>query len=189
MLGLWDPHTGTARVLGRMANGDYGLIAATAPPGGHAGLVATFPASCGIAPGFRCIRITDTATGSGVTVRSRRGTGSAPAARSRPTAAGSPPLSSPAPAAAAQGTSAQLSVVNTRTGRLRLVPGARYLTGAATLWAGAIPGREEILAAGPANASLVDALTLAERAVYFLPGDHRALDISGDVSYPAVVLG
>jgi hypothetical protein len=34
-------------VLGRMANGDYGPIAATTLPGGQAGLAATFPASCG----------------------------------------------------------------------------------------------------------------------------------------------
>ncbi|MGH3199032.1 MAG: hypothetical protein ACRDNT_24620 [Streptosporangiaceae bacterium] len=119
VLGLWDLHTGTVRVLGRMANGDHGLIAATTLPGGQAGLVATFPASCGMMPGFRCIRI----------------------------------------------------------------------TGAATLWADAIPGREEILAGGPANAYLVNTVTLAERAVYFLPGDHRSLDISLDVNHSAVVLG
>lgn len=80
--------------------------------------------------------------------------------------------------AATQARRARLAIVDARTGRLRLVAGARYLIGAATLWAGAIPGREEILAGGPANAYLVNAVTLAERAVYFLPGDHRSLDIS-----------
>ena len=189
MLGLWDPHTGTVRVLGRMANGNYGLIGATTLPGGHAGLVATLPASCGMVPGFRCVRITDTATLSSVTVRSPSrygfGIGGAFSADGRwlavfvITGVGSRHASP----------SARLAIVNTRTGRLRLVPGARYLIGAATLWAGAIPGREEILAGGPANAYLVNAVTLAERAVYFLPGDRRSLDINRDVNYSAAVLG
>ena len=81
------------------------------------------------------------------------------------------------------------AIVDTRTGRLRLVPGARYLIGAATLWADAIPGADQILAGGPANAYLVNAVTMAERPVYFLPGDHRSLDISRDVNYSGAVLG
>jgi hypothetical protein len=56
------------------------------------------------------------------------------------------------------------------------------------LRADAIPGRDEILAGGPANAYLLNAVTLTDRAVYFLPGDHRSLDISRDASYSAVVL-
>jgi hypothetical protein len=188
LLGLWDLHTGRVRVLGRMANGDYGLIAATTLPGGHAGLVATFPAACGTVPGFRCIRITDTATGSAVTVRSPSrygfGIGGAFSADGRWLAAfiitgAGDRHASPL---------AQLAIVNTRTGRLRLVPGALYRIGAATLWADAIPGRDQILAGGPANAYLVNAVTLAERAIYFLPGDHRALDIDRDVNYSAVIL-
>jgi hypothetical protein len=140
-------------------------------------------------PGFRCIRITDTATGSGVTVRSQSrygfAIGGAFSADGRwlaafaITGAGSRHVSP----------QAQLAIVNTRTGRLRVVPGARYQIGAATLWADAIPGGDQILAGGPANAYLVNAGTLAERAVYFLPGDHRTLDISRDVNYSAVVLG
>lgn len=189
LLGLWDPRTGTVRVLGPMANGDDGLIASATPPGGHAGQVATFPASCGIVPGFRCIKITDTATGSGVTVRSPSrygfGIGGAFSADGRWLAA----FVITGIGSRHAGPSAQLAIVNTRTGRLRLVPGARYLIGAATLWAGAIPGQEEILAGGPANAYLVNAVTMAERAVYFLPGDQRTLDISRDVNYSAVVLG
>lgn len=189
MLGLWDLHTGTVRVLGRMANGNDGLIGATTLPGGHVGLAATFPASCGMVPGFRCVRITNTATLSSVTVRSPSrhgfGIGGAFSADGRwlvafvITGVGSRHA----------GPSARLAIVNTRTGRLRLVPRARYLIGAATLWAGAIRGREEILAGGPANAYLVNAVTLAERAVYFLPGDRRSLDINRDVNYSAAVLG
>jgi hypothetical protein len=188
-LGLWDLHTGRVQVLGRIANGDYGLIAATTLPGGHAGLVATFPASCGTVPGFGCIKITDTATGSGVTVRSPSrygfGIGGAFSADGRwlaafvITGAGSRHASP----------SAQLMIVNTRTGRLRMVPGARYLTGAATLWADTVPGRDEILAGGPTNAYLVNTVTTAKRPVYFLPGDHQSLDISRDVNYSAVVFG
>jgi hypothetical protein len=189
MLGLWDPHTGTVRALGRMANGNYGLIGATTLPGGHAGLVATLPASCGTAPGFRCVRITNTATLSSVTVRSRSrygfGNGGAFSADGRWLAA----FVITGVGSRHAGPSARLAIVNTRTGRLRLVPGARYLIGAATLWAGGIPGREEILAGGPANAYLVNAVTLAKRAVYFLPGDRRSLDISRDVNYSAAVLG
>jgi hypothetical protein len=188
MLGLWDLHTGTVRVLGRMANGNYGLIAATTLPGGHAGLVATFPAPCGRVPGFRCIRITDTATLSSVTVRSPSrygfGTGGAFSADGRWLAA----FVITGVGSRHAAPSARLAIVNTRTGRLRLVPGARYLIGAATLWAGAIPGREEILAGGPANAYLVNAMTLAERAVYFLPRDRRSLDINRDVNYSSAVL-
>ena len=72
---------------------------------------------------------------------------------------------------------------------MRAVPGARYQIGAATLWAGAIPGGDQILAGGPANAYLANAATMAEQAVFFLPGDDRALDISRDVNYSAVILG
>ena len=68
------------------------------------------------------------------------------------------------------------------------MPGTRYQIGVATMWADAIPGSDEILAGGPANAYLVNTVTLAERAVYFLPGDHRTLDISRDINYSAVVL-
>ena len=32
-------------------------------------------------------------------------------------------------------------------------------------------------------------MTLAERAVYFLPRDRRSLDINRDVNYSAAVLG
>ena len=189
MLGLWDPHSGTVRVLGRMADGDYGLIGATTLPGGHAGLVATFPASCGTVPGFRCVKITDTATLSSVTVRSTSrygfGIGGAFSADGRWLGV----FISTSVGGRHAGPSARLAIVNTRTGRLRLVPGARYLIGAATLWAGAIPGREEILAGGPANAYLVNAVTLADRAIYFLPGDRRTLDINRDLNYSAAVLG
>ena len=188
LLGLWDPHTGRVRVLGQMTNGDYGLIATTTLPGGQAGLVATFPASCGTAPGFRCITITGTATGSEVTVRSPSrygfGIGGAFSADGRWLAA-----FTITGAGGRGGASAQLVIVNTRTGGLRTVPGARYQIGAATLWAGAIPGGDQILAGGPANAYLVNAATMAERAVFFLPGDHRTLDLSRDVNYSAVVLG
>jgi len=102
MLGLRDLHTGTVRVPGRMANGNDGLISAATLPGGHAGLVATFPASCRMVPGFRCVKITDTATLSSVTVRSPprhgSGIGGAFSADGRWLAA----LSSPASAAATQ---------------------------------------------------------------------------------------
>ena len=189
MLGLWDPSTGTVRMLGRIANGDDGLIAVTTSPDGHAGLVAAFPASCGTVPGFRCIKITRTATGSAVTVRSPSrygfGTGGAFSADGRWLAA----FVITSLGSRHAGPSARLAIVNTRTGGLRLVPGARYLIGAATLWADAIPGREEILAGGPANAYLVNTVTMPRQAVYFLPGDHRSLDISRDVNYSAVVLG
>lgn len=188
VLGLWDPDTGTVRVLGRIANGDYGLIAATTLPSGHSGLVATFPASCGTVPGFRCITITDPATGSGVTVRSPSrygfGIGGAFSADGRWLAA----FVITGAGSRQAGPSARLVIVDTRTGRLRLVPGARYLIGEATLWADAVPGRDEILAGGPADAYLVNTVTTAERPVYFLPGDRRSLDINRDVNYSAVVL-
>jgi hypothetical protein len=186
-LGLWDPGTGRVRVLGQLANADYGLIAATTLPGGQAGLVATLPASCGLAPGFSCIKITDTATGSGVTVRSPSrygfGIGGAFSADGRWLAA-----FAITGTGGRAGPSAQLVIVDTRTGGLRPVPGARYQIGAATLWAGAIPGGDQILAGGPANAYLVNAVTTAERAVFFLPGDQRSLDISRDLNYSAVIL-
>jgi hypothetical protein len=188
-LGVWDLRTGKVRVLGRMANGDDGLIGAVTPPGSRSSLVAWLPAVCGVVPGYRCVRITDTATGSSVTVPSPTrygfGIGGGFTADGRwlavfvITGVGS----------LHAGPSARLAIVSTRTGRLRLVPGARYLIGAATLWADAIPGREQILAGGPANAYLVNAVTLAERAIYFLPGDRRSLDISQDVNYSAAILG
>ena len=188
VLGLWDPRTGTVRVLGQITNGDYGLIAATTLPGGHSGLVATLPASCGVVPGFRCIKITDTATGSGVIVPSPSrygfGIGGAFTADGRWLAA----FVITGVGGRHAGPSARLAIVNTRTGKLRLVPGARYLIGAATLWADTIPGRDEILAGGPSNAYLANTVTMTTRPVYFLPGDHRSLDISRDVNYSAVVL-
>ena len=102
MLGWWDLHTRTVRVLGRLANGNDGLIGATTLPGGHACLVATFPASCGMAPGFRCVKITDTATLSSVTVRSPSRYGFGNGGAFSADAGGWPRLSSPAPAVATQ---------------------------------------------------------------------------------------
>lgn len=134
-----------------MANGDNGLIAATTPPGGQAGLVAMFPASCGVVPGFRCIRITGTATGTGVTVRSPTrygfGAGGAFSADGRWLAA----FAVTNPGNGHAGPAAQLVIV--------------------------------------ASAYLVNTVTLAKRAVYFLPGDHRTLDINRDLNYSSVVLG
>jgi hypothetical protein len=190
VLGLWNPRARTVRVLGRIASRDYGLMAATTLPGRHAGLVATFPDSCGMAPGSRCITITDTATGSGVTVRSPSrygfGIGGTFSADGRWLAAFA--MTGTGAGGRHARPSARLVIVNTRTGRVRLVPGARYLIGAAALWAQAIPGRDEILAGGPTNAYLVNAVTMAKRAIHFLPGDDRMLDIRRDVNYSAVVL-
>jgi hypothetical protein len=187
-LGVWDLRTGKVRVLGRMANGDDGLIGAVTPPGSRSSLVAWLPASCGVVPGFHCVRITDTATGSGVTVPSPTRYGFAIGGGFTADGRWLAVFVITGVGSRHAGPSAQLAIVSTRTGRLRLVPGARYQIGAATLWAGAVPGGEQILAGGPANAYLVSAVNLAERAIYFLPGDRRSLDISRDVNYSAAIL-
>jgi hypothetical protein len=69
-LGLWQPGSSRVRVLGRVASGDYGVHGTATGPGSRSGLVAWIPASCGVIPPWRCIRITNTATMAGRTVRS-----------------------------------------------------------------------------------------------------------------------
>ncbi len=177
-LGLWRPGTHQVWVLGRAASANYGVIGTVTLPGSAAGLVAWIPASCGL---FRwaCIKITNTADMSSLTVRSPTRHGFALGGAFTPNGRALAAFTVTGTGGRHSGPSADLTVINTRTGAVRVVARARYQIGAATLWAAPVPGKDQFLAGGPFKAYAVDPATLATR---LLPGD-----LSHDLNYSTVV--
>jgi hypothetical protein len=166
-LGIWNPRTGKVAVLGEVASANFGLIGAVTLPGVSRGLLAWIPASCGQRAGWRCIEITNTATLSSVIVRSPSGSGfalgGAFSADGRWLAAFVSTGRGSRDAAAIT----RPAIVNTRTGAVSLVPGARFTTGQNILWARALPGGNEFLAGGTGSTYLVNAVPLSARPLRF----------------------
>jgi len=154
-LGLWRPGTHQVWVLGRAASANYAVIGAVTLPGSAAGLVAWIPASCGL---FRwtCIKITNIADMSSLTVRSPTRHGFALGGAFTPNGRALAAFPVTGTGGRHSGPAAGLTVINTRTGAVRVVARARYPIGAATLWAAPVPGKDQFLAGGPSKAYAVD---------------------------------
>lgn len=172
--GLWDPLTGRVRVLGVGIT----IFGVYSPPGASYSLIAWEPATRGT-PLDWSFRITDTSTWATVAVRSHL---------HRVTAADGVPAFSPSGTQMAvfvqttrwgsRDWMSGLAIVNTRTGAVRLVPGAALppIEGAhwlgGTYWALWLPGGRGILAGAvaecaPGSAVAVDTRTLRARPFSF----------------------
>ena len=164
-VGLWNPATGQVRSLG-IGIGVFGVY--TAPVARYS-LVAWAPPSRAVAQDDS-LRITNTSTGATVLVRSPLHHGFV--------AAGAPAFSPGGTQMAVfvrmarLGSSdemSELAIVDTRTGAVRLVPGADLDTTEDAFWAMWLPGSQRILAGAVGFAYAVDGRTLAATPFSFFP--------------------
>jgi hypothetical protein len=179
--GVWNPRSGRVWVLGT----DFQVIDAVRPPGARGSLIAWVPATC--TPGQDClVRITSTRTLSIRTVRSPLHHGFAVGGAFSPdgtTLAVFVNLNGgPSPSAA------QLALIDTRTGTLRLVPGARTGMGAPVAWARWLPDGRHLVAGGIEESYLVDAPTMKARPMFFITGPNHYIEASQDLNYSAVIV-
>jgi WD40 repeat protein len=162
--GLWYPATGRVRILGTR----IWIFGAYTPPSGRYSLLAWAPASREVARDDS-LRITNTSTGTTVSVRSPLHHGFV--------ASGAPAFSPGGTQMAvfvrtarlgSQYGMSQLAIVDTSTGALRLVPGTALDTTEDAFWSIWLPGSQRILAGAVGSAYVADARTLAvRRFTYF----------------------
>ncbi len=155
--GLWNPAAGQVRILGA----GIWIFGVYTPPGGHYSLLAWAPRSREFARDDS-LRITNTATGATLTIRSPLHHGFA--------ASGAPAFSPGGRQLAVfvrterlgsgNGRSL-LAIIDTSTGALRIVPGTALDATEDAFWAIWLPGGQRILAGAVASAYVVDARTLA----------------------------
>lgn len=161
--GLWYPATGRVRLLGTR----IWIFGAYTPPSGRYSLLAWAPASREVARDDS-LRITNTSTGTTVSVRSPLHHGFV--------ASGAPAFSPGGTQMAvfvrtarlgSQYGMSQLAIVDTSTGAVRLVPGTALDTTEDAFWAIWLPGSQRILAGAVGSAYVADARTLAVRRFTF----------------------
>jgi hypothetical protein len=179
--GVWNPRSGRVRGLGT----DFQVIDAVRPPGARGSLLAWVPATC--TPGQDClIRITSTRTLSTRTVRSPLHHGFASGGAFSPDGARLAVFvnltGGPSPS------SAQLALADTRTGALRLVPGARVAMGEPAAWARWLPDGRHLVAGGLEESYLVDASAMTARPMFFIHGPDHYIEASQDLNYSAVIV-
>ena len=179
--GVWNPRSGRVRVLGT----GFQVIGAVRPPGARGSLLAWVPATC--TPGQDCrIRITSTRTLSTKTARSPLHHGFAAGGAFSPDGTRLAVFvnlnGGPSPG------SAQLAVVDTRTGALRLVPGARIQMGEPAAWARWLPDGRHLVAGGLEESYLVDASAMTGRPMFFIHGPDHYIEASQDLNYSAVIV-
>ena len=184
-LAIWNPATGRVRVVDR--GGAIALDSYT-PPGATYSLLAWQPANCLL--GNCPIEITNTASLTTLTVRSpfRHGFITSGASFS----AGGTELAVFARTASLSSVGANISVlalVNTGTGAIRMVPGARLDTPEDAAWILWLPGGDRLLAGALSYSYAVDAATYAARPFFFFPrsADHDIMN-TPDINFSVVLL-
>jgi hypothetical protein len=176
-LAVWDPQARRLTVIGR---GYPQMASAYTPAGGRSGLVAWIGRDCEI--GQNCpIRITNLSTRSTRIVHSPRPGGFALGGAFSPNGR-------QLAAFVNVGASAELALVDTRTGQLRLVGSVRFGLGDDIAWAHWLPDGERLLAGGLDAAYVVTAATAASRPLYFFRGRDHYIEDSQDLNYSAVII-
>jgi hypothetical protein len=148
LVAVWHPRTGKVSVLGRGVGASPGpgaLISAYTPPGADGGLLAWMPAACRYPTGCP-VRITSTATLASHTLHSPRPGGFALGGAFSPDGRQLAVFVNLGPGTG--GGLVQLALVNTRTGSLHLVPGARLRIGEDVAWVRWLPGGRQLIAGG-----------------------------------------
>jgi len=184
-LAAWNPDSGRLTLISSGASASGGLLGTVTPPGANYSLVAWWRGSC--YPSSCTIEITNTATRSTRTVRSPLSHGFAYGVAFSPDGGELAAFANtfgisttPAPA--------ELAIISTRTGAVRLVPRVSLLMGEDIAWARWLPGGMTLLAGGVAFCGVVDSATLSVRPYYFVHGGDHYIQNSQDVNYSAVVI-
>jgi hypothetical protein len=182
--GVWYPRTGLLRIIGR----DGGVMAAYTPRRARYSLLAWSSGPC---KNWNCpIKITNTATLATVTVRSPLGHGfTDPGAAFSPGGRQLAVFVRRASINSSWPNHSELALINTRTGRLRLVRAAKLETQEDAGWVLWLPGGKRLLAGALLSSYAVDAKTLAARPFFFIHGtsDHDIMD-TPDINFSAVLL-
>jgi hypothetical protein len=200
-LAVWNPQTGQVKTIIK----GYWALDALGPAHEHGGLLAWLPISCGLGQNCR-MRITSLQALSTRGVPSPLGRGFADAAAFSPdgrwlavfvnqqptrTVNGLPgPAGTPQPAMIPD--TAQLALIDTRTGAMRRIPGTTTMTvGPLLAWARWLPDGRHLLVGGNDASYLVDASAMTAKPVYFLPSrdhGHHRVQQTGDLNVSAVII-
>ena len=183
-LAVWNPDSGRLTLIGTGLSAS-GLLGTVTPPGANYSLVAWWQGSC--YPGSCTIEITNTATRSTSTLRSPLGHGFAYGVAFSPDG-GELAAFANASDLSTTPASAELAIISTRTGAVRLVPRVSLLVGEDIAWARWLPGGKMLLAGGSTFSGVVNSATLSVRPYYFVHGRDHYIEDSQDVNYSAVVI-
>jgi hypothetical protein len=165
-LAVWNPRTGRVTVIGRaIGNNVPNVVGAYTPPGAGYSLLAWIPASC---QGLLCpITITNTATLASRTLHSPLGYGFVPGGAFSPDGRYLAVFANARPRPG--GRSAELAIVSTENGTVRVVPAVRQTVGAETEWVRWLPGGARLVVLANRD-YLVTASSLAARPFRFAGG-------------------
>jgi hypothetical protein len=185
-LAVWDPVRRGVRIMGRGPGAE--VMADYTPPGARYSLLAWQPAGC---PSGDCpVEITNTATLATVTVRSplHHGFTTFRAAFS-PDGTRLAVFARTASLDPLRDNGSELGLADTRTGAVRLVPGATLDTPEDAGWMLWLPGGTRLLAGALNYSYAVDAATYAARPFFFFPAnpDHDIMD-TPDVNFSVTLV-
>jgi hypothetical protein len=153
-LGDWNPQTGRVTVLGQVVSANFGIIGAVTPAGASSGLAAWVPPAC---RGWCVIRVANTSTGAGLTLRSPLRYGFALGGAFSPDGRELAVFVNRTPGGGGQ--TVQLAIASTITGALRLVPQVRVVVGPPEDWARWLPGGRQLIVGDGDSSYLVTAAT------------------------------
>ena len=185
-IGVWNLRTGTVTVLGQtVASAYFGAIGAVTPPGAGYSLIAWMPSRCKLLSNCP-IQVTNTATGSSITLTSPMPNGFALGGAFSPDGrelavivnTGRGPW----------GAAAELAIASSQTGSLHLITRARFTIGEDVAWVQWLPGGKQLIAGAGTGSYIVDAATLSARPLFFLHSHDHNIQDSQDVNYSAVVI-
>jgi hypothetical protein len=175
VMAMWNPATRALKVIGKGMD----VMAAYTPPSGRYSLLAWLPTMC--SSGQNCpLRITDTATLSMQTVRSPSPYGFASGVAFSPDGK---QLAVFVDRSAEGSGTAQLAMVNPRTGALRLAGAVRLSVASGSAWVLWLPDGKHLLI-GAVSSYAVNAATLSARPLSFT--HHR--NHSEDINFTAVLV-
>ncbi len=182
-IAVWSPGTRTVKFVGRILE-YYGIIGAYTPPGGRSGLLAWIPAGCR-SPTTCPIELTNTSTLASKTLLSPFRFGFAAGGAFSPDGRELAVFVHRGPGGG--GGSAELAVVDTSSGVVRLVTGARLRLGEDVAWARWLPGGKELIAGDVGNEYIVSITTLSSKRFSFEAGSGPATGGSQQVDFSVTV--
>jgi hypothetical protein len=183
-IAIWYPRTGMLRIIG----GDGDVMAAYTPRGAQFSLVAWSSGPC---RNENCLlKITNTSTLATLAVRSPLGHGfTDPGVAFSPDGKQLAAFVRRASINSSWPNHSELALIDTRTGTLRVVRAAKFVTQEDAGWVLWLPGSQLLLAGALLYSYAVDAKTLAVRPFFFFfPGNEHDIMTTPDVNFSAVVI-
>jgi len=175
-IGLFDPSTDSLRVLGRFSHDwaavapDSGILGTFTPAGGHGGLLAWMRPDCRL-PSACPVELTNLSDLVTRTVGSPLGFGFAWGGALSPSGRELAVFAHGRPSSGMR--RAELALVDTSTGKVRLVPSARVRLGEDVTWALWLPGGRSVLGGDVGQEYAVDTVNLASRPFSLAAGGRR----------------